>query len=138
MISAILDTYIKFAGSKIIEFPCRKVICSIPRPMQWWHRAVSQEVILQICKSLSLSHFPFIKDKLTNTFLTVKWHTRTDFIETVNRKFMKLPKVLKGVKYLKLWGQVIMRRLLFCKKLGGQLPPLPPRHLCPCLTSVTY
>ena len=24
------------------------------------------------------------------------------------------------------------RRLLFCQKLGGQLPTLPTRHLCPC------
>ena len=46
--------------------------------------------------------------------------------------------------YLTLGGQVVMwraaagrhaaarRRLLFCQKLGGQLPTLPTRHLRPC------
>ena len=53
-----------------------------------------------------------------------------------------LPKgVLRGVSgYLKLGGQVVMRRtaavrqrLLICQNLGGQLPTLPTRQLRPCI-----
>ena len=48
---------------------------------------------------------------------------------------------IRGVSgYLKLDGQVLMqnlqrrcrRCLRFCPKLGGHLPTLPTRHLCPC------
>ena len=36
---------------------------------------------------------------------------------------------IKGISgYLKLGGQVLMGRLLFCQKLGGQLPTLPASY----------
>ena len=46
--------------------------------------------------------------------------------------------------YLKLGGKLVMRRaatfwpqLLFCQKLGGQLPTLPTRQLGPCKLKTT-
>ena len=54
-------------------------------------------------------------------------------------------KLYRGVTgYLKLGGQVVMRRvaaarrhLLFCLNLGGQLRTLPTRQLRPCLARIS-
>ena len=57
------------------------------------------------------------------------------FSHHVAIKSSQEPELYKGVSsYSKMGGQVMRRaatarwRLLFCQNLGGQLPPLPPRH----------
>ena len=61
-------------------------------------------------------------------------------LKTGNSKFCNISIMHRGVSgYLTLGGQIVMwraaaaarRLLLFCQKLGGQLPTLTIRHLRP-------